>query len=236
MDAAPSATKSFVETLGFFGDVIFNWVPSVVLTVIESVNSPITSTEAETGRTIAEPLAASEFARFLERSATPGAYDAVVSGWHTFTILSFAISLPFIAVTIYCMIRVFLLRRHEARELATYQQPVAAEDMPKTQLRWHRVLEQAGSDNEHAWRLAILEADIMLNDLLDIRGYKGETMADKMKQVNRGDFHTIDAAWEAHRVRNRIAHDGSAHPLNPREVRRVIELYESVFKEFGYIQ
>ena len=113
---------------------------------------------------------------------------------------------------------------------------MAAKDVSKTQLRWAKILEHARSDNEHDWRVAILEADILLNELLDIQGYKGETMADKMKQVDRAHFNTIDLAWEAHKVRNRVAHEGSAHALTSREARRVIGLYTEVLKEFGYVQ
>jgi len=115
------------------------------------------------------------------------------------------------------------------------QQPIVAQDIPKTQLRWSRILEQVRSGNEHNWRLAILEADIMLNELLDVQGYKGETMAEKMKQVDRADFNSIDAAWEAHNLRNRIAHEGETRALSAREVRRVISLYEKIFREFHYI-
>jgi hypothetical protein len=81
-----------------------------------------------------------------------------------------------------------------------------------------------------------LEADIMLNELLDLQAYRGETMADKMKQVERGDWKTIDLAWEAHKMRNAIAHQGSMQRLSEREARRVIGLYEQVFKEFKFVE
>ena len=76
----------------------------------------------------------------------------------------------------------------------------------------------------------------MLNELLDVQGYRGETMADKMKQADRATFRSIDAAWEAHGLRNKVAHQGSALLLNAREARRVIGLYEQVFREFKIIQ
>lgn len=114
--------------------------------------------------------------------------------------------------------------------------PVKKQDVPRTQLRWNRIVEQAYSDDEQKWRLAILEADIMLNELLDLKGYSGDTMADKMKQIDRADFNAIDDAWEAHKVRNAIAHKGSAHQLNDRETRRIIGLYEKVFREFKIIE
>jgi hypothetical protein len=114
--------------------------------------------------------------------------------------------------------------------------PVAAHDVSRIQLRWNGIVEEANSDDERKWRLAILEADIMLNELLDVQGYRGETMADKMKKVDRGSFRSIDAAWEAHRVRNQIAHQGSAHLLSGREARHVIGLYEEVFREFKVVE
>ena len=97
-------------------------------------------------------------------------------------------------------------------------------------------MDQMSTGTPESWRLAILEADIMLNELLDLQAYKGETMADKMKQVDRANFNTIDLAWEAHKVRNRIAHEGAEHEINAREARRVIDLYERVFKEFRIVE
>ena len=79
-------------------------------------------------------------------------------------------------------------------------------------------------------------ADIMLNELLDTLGYRGETMADKMKTVEKGDFKTISMAWEAHLMRNAIAHQGLMKELNEREARRIIGLYEQVFREFRFIE
>ena len=61
-------------------------------------------------------------------------------------------------------------------------------------------------------------------------------MADKMRQVARGDFNTIDVAWEAHRARNAIAHQGIGAPLSSREAGRIISLYEKIFREFNFIE
>ena len=228
--------ESSASALGFLGEVIFKWMPSILTVMFESVQQPTTGVAATMPSPLIRPLSTSDFSRFLENASTFGVYDSLVEGWQTYTIFSPVFSIPFLIVIIYCLVRVFLLRQHEARMLRVAQKPVAAQNVPKTLLRWNRILEQTRSDNEHNWRLAILEADIMLNELLDVRGYKGETMADKMKQVDRADFNSIDAAWEAHKMRNRIVHEGTGHALSSRETRRVIELYEQVFREFGYIE
>lgn len=101
--------------------------------------------------------------------------------------------------------------------------------------RWKRVLEHVASENPSDWRIAIIEADIILDDLLNILKLPGSTMGDKLKAVEPSDFLTLDNAWEAHKARNMIAHQGSDFLLNQREVRRIISLYEAVFKEFKMI-
>ncbi|PIR38842.1 MAG: hypothetical protein COV34_00170 [Candidatus Zambryskibacteria bacterium CG10_big_fil_rev_8_21_14_0_10_42_12] len=101
--------------------------------------------------------------------------------------------------------------------------------------RWQRVMKHAETDNPNDWKVAILEADIMLDELLDRLGYRGDSMGEKMKQIEKSDFITLDKAWEAHKIRNAIAHEGSEFLINKREVLRVIGLYKEVFDEFYYI-
>jgi hypothetical protein len=101
--------------------------------------------------------------------------------------------------------------------------------------KWAKVLEHINSPNESDWKLAILEADIMLNDMLDKIGYQGATMSDKLKSVEPSDFDTLQDAWEAHKIRNAIAHEGSDYVVNKPEAERVIRLFKKVFDEFKYI-
>ena len=75
----------------------------------------------------------------------------------------------------------------------------------------------------------------MLDELLEKSGYVGDSMGDRLKQVDKSDFRSIDQAWEAHKVRNAIAHEGSEYGLTEKEARRIIKIYENIFKEFHYI-
>lgn len=101
--------------------------------------------------------------------------------------------------------------------------------------RWNKVMEHMSSVNENDWRQAIIEADIMLEDLLVRLGYRGEGIGERLRRAEKGDFKTLDLAGEAHGIRNRIAHDGSNYPLNQIEAQRVIALYRQVFEEFYHI-
>ena len=101
--------------------------------------------------------------------------------------------------------------------------------------RWEGVLAKIETENESDWRSAIIEADIMLGELLTKMGYRGQGIGEQLQRAVKGDFKTLDKAWEAHKVRNEIAHQGSASPLTKDETRRVIYLYREVFEEFYYI-
>ena len=102
-------------------------------------------------------------------------------------------------------------------------------------LQWEQILAHCESPNENDWRQAIIEADIMLEGLLKNMDLPGDSIGDKLKAVSRGDFETIDNAWEAHKTRNQIAHEGSAFVLTARTARETISNYEAVFNEFKII-
>ncbi len=112
----------------------------------------------------------------------------------------------------------------------------ALESLSKTEHNrtWAEILDRLDSFNESDWRRAILSADTMLDEMLEKMGYHGETIGERLKTVEESDFLTLDNAWEAHKVRNRIAHEGE-FVLTKREARRVIDLYKEVFEEFHFI-
>ena len=192
-----------------------------------------------------EEIVASSFFEITEQPQwIPRIKEEIQTGWTAETVydlwgILLPVSIFFMllctAGIIYCATRILHIRRAEWASYRKAAHTVSAEDVPRTQLRWNRVLEHAASDDEHKWRLAILEADIMLNELLDLQGFKGETIAEKMKQVSRTQFNSIDDAWEAHKMRNKVAHEGIEYHIDEREKNRVINLYQRVFQEFKFI-
>jgi hypothetical protein len=117
-------------------------------------------------------------------------------------------------------------------EMASPDSKPAEDQMKK---RWEKIVALSESQNSSDWRLGIIEADIILDELLEKLQLPGNTMGEKLKAVEESDFLTIEAAWEAHKARNNIAHQGNDFLLNQRETARIISLYESVFKEFEMI-
>ncbi len=220
--------------VGYVADVMFQYVPAT-LSVITG-NAPELGIPNPVIAPVTTPITTTQLLDFLNATAQPGNMEELYRWWGTLTVLSVLASLFLTAGTIYSIIRILQIRKHEEHRFAAVAHPVTARDTSKAQLRWNRIKAEISSESEQNWRLAILEADIMLNELLDLQAYRGETMADKMKQVERADWKTIDLAWEAHKVRNTIAHQGTMTRLSDREARRVIMLYEQVFKEFKFVE
>jgi hypothetical protein len=131
----------------------------------------------------------------------------------------------------YLWVKIDTIRKNERK----LYYPEVVEESPQGNIKWQRILDLSESQNENDWRLAIIEADILLAELLDKMDLPGDTIGDKLKLIERGDFATLDNAWEAHKSRNAIAHQGSSYLLNQREAKRIITLFQSVFEEFHMI-
>lgn len=102
--------------------------------------------------------------------------------------------------------------------------------------RWEKIIKYVNSESQLEWRSAILDADVILDEMMTKIGYAGDSLGEKLRQVERSDFLTIDSAWEAHKIRNRVAHeDLDSIFLNQRLVKKTISLYQKVFEEFRYI-
>ncbi|HEY4517854.1 MAG TPA: hypothetical protein VJI74_03125, partial [Candidatus Paceibacterota bacterium] len=86
------------------------------------------------------------------------------------------------------------------------------------------------------WKQAIIDADVLLERMIDVMGYRGENLGEKLKAIERSDFKNLDNAWEAHKIRNQVAHEGSNFVLTEREAKRVIDLYRQVFEEFKFLE
>jgi hypothetical protein len=100
--------------------------------------------------------------------------------------------------------------------------------------RWETVTDHLRSANPAEWRLAIIEADSMLDEVLESTGYKGENIGERLKDAE-GAFRSVQSAWNAHKVRNQIAHQGSQFELTHHEALVTIDNYKEVFEELKYL-
>ncbi len=178
---------------------------------------------------------------FTGQHLAPGAsWAGLLSTVQEIAFLGVLACVVFLLVFIYFHIRLEALhraaqqRRHEEEQAIAHAMHSAAAGNPN-RTRWQHNLNLMASPNPNDWRSAIMDADVMLDMVLTDRGYLGADVGEKLQSASRGPFASIDAAWESHRTRNRIAHGGSEALLSDREARTAIDGYRRVFEEFGWI-
>ncbi len=153
--------------------------------------------------------------------------------WLFVTIIGYLLTLLFIGALVYMSTRLYQAAEEDARRYTTVTEAEAHVQVEHS--RWAYIRQLIESTQESDWRNAIIEADIMLDELLTKLGFEGVGVGDKLKTASPAHFHTLDDAWTAHRVRNDIAHQGSTFQLSDQLAYRTIGHYENVFREFNEI-
>lgn len=160
--------------------------------------------------------------------------------------LLFFLGIFFLTIIFYSIIRLFEIRKKEhahlhheieeyAHNKAEYEKRLKEEVGGSKNPRWSKTLNYLFSQHSSDWKLAIIEADAILEDLLEERGFIGENLGDKLKSANQENFPQLTKAWEVHTIRNKIAHEGLAFELSHHEAKRIIALYEEIFHTYGFI-
>lgn len=164
------------------------------------------------------------------------AYEYFLKFWSVYKIFAAVFSLALLYGIVYSVNRIKQIRTEERIKLDELTEKTLLDSQGNpTNERWAQIKRHIDSTNENDWKLAILEADIILGEMLSKIGYSQENIGEKLKAVEKSDFNTIDKAWEAHKFRNSIAHEGSNFTITQREAKKVISLFEDVFKEFEYL-
>lgn len=159
--------------------------------------------------------------------------------WYIIGIFSAVFSIFFIGVIIFSVIRMREIQNHEKEEIV-HEISLAlardAENEHNQNPRWRYVLSLVESHSDSDWRVAIMEADSILDDIMHERGYAGDSLGERLTSARTsGGFMNVENAWEGHSLRNKIAHDGANYPISQLEARRAIRLYETCFEEFGIL-
>lgn len=153
--------------------------------------------------------------------------------WGIFSVLSYTLSGLLILLILGSAFGLLYIRY---RELALYGTVAkSATKSGQHRSRWQLVLDRGMSVSPKDWREGILEADLILGEVLEKFGYQGATTADKLRAVPEGAFVTLPNAWEAHRIKNFVSARSSDYILTQREAFRVLKLYEQVFEEFDFV-
>lgn len=163
-----------------------------------------------------------------------GFFDVLGILWLIFVLLSFSLSIFMLALYGYASTRRWEYYAQADRDLreAERQYDEQFRGLRKND-RLEDVLVHLESPSPNDWKLAIIEADIILDELMKQRGFAGNTLGERLKSISPHQMESLSDAWEAHKVRNRIAHDGADFVLTRRIAEETINRYRRVIGELG---
>lgn len=157
--------------------------------------------------------------------------------WNVYSVIAILFSTLFFVGFVYAKIRYDELCGEESDAIREAEKAWAVRhNIHDTRnVRWDAIQQRVTEFNPESWRIAIIEADIMLDEVLTDAGYVGQSLGEKLRSANKTSFTTLQDAWEAHKVRNEIAHVGSDFVLTQRTAQETLVRFERVFHEFGVI-
>ncbi len=105
---------------------------------------------------------------------------------------------------------------------------MSREDIKK---RWQEIEALLDRDDEMSYKLAILEADKLLDHVLKSMGSGGTNLGERIKLMSY-KYPKLRNVWPAHIMRNKIAHEASYH-IGKGSVRNAISQFKSALRELG---
>ena len=135
-----------------------------------------------------------------------------------------AVFLLFIGITVVGLIVVAIMSRFVRKKIGLDPAYYAKE--------WQKIEKLSGM-GETGWHVAIMHADKLLDQALKTRDFHGETAGERLASATKSHlFRYSDRVWNAHKLRNRLAHETEVR-LNQVQVRRSLNAYKAGLKDAG---
>ena len=146
------------------------------------------------------------------------------------TIVAQSLIVLFIAGIIFTMIK---SRELSNKEYEMYKPiDVSEQEEVRQETQWEIILRHRDSGNPAEWKIAIIEADNLLDEVLQSAGFEGVTLGERLTAGTERNRELFSPLWEVHKLRNTIAHEQGIE-LTQREVQQALRVYETFFRNFG---
>lgn len=176
------------------------------------------------------------FSKIVEFARPIVDFFADPNTWSTIGTISMILSIIFLAIIIFSIVRMVEIQIYDKKEIEHEIHEALLREKERehnANPRWHYIQTLIESPNESDWRVAIMEADSLMEEKLKEKGLSGETVGELLENARGSGYRSIQDAWDAHLIRNQIAHSGSDFPLSQIEGRRVIKMFQNFFEEMG---
>jgi len=98
--------------------------------------------------------------------------------------------------------------------------------------QWDRIKKRTESKSDSDYKLAIIDADDLLAEVLDSRGYDGDNFEDSINKAGKLIAPILDEVMKAHEVRNLIVYNPD-YKLSADQAQKILNTYESAINNIG---
>jgi len=98
------------------------------------------------------------------------------------------------------------------------------------QRRWEKIMARLDSGNASQYKVAVLEADHLADELLSGSGYTGQNMGERLRSIQPGQIESLSDLQAAHATRNRIVNEPD-FSVDHAEALKLLECYRKFFVE-----
>ena len=96
--------------------------------------------------------------------------------------------------------------------------------------QWNRIKARMDTGLERDFKMAIIEADTMLDDTLKRMGFAGVSLGERLEKLTAASLSNIEEVKTAHKTRNSIVHDPD-YKLARDEAKNMVEIYEKALTD-----
>lgn len=154
--------------------------------------------------------------------------------WAVYVVLAYLLSILLMYIYVYASIGIGKISEQEEAIIKSHEAAFAQKkEIQSSSSRIAIMQERVQSENPDDWKLAIIEADIMLDKSLKKLGYAGTSLGERLRGLTTAQLPSLNDAWQAHKVRNFIAHAGDEYILTQREAQETLIRFERVFRDLG---
>ena len=100
--------------------------------------------------------------------------------------------------------------------------------------RWDEIKARLQKGDEPNLKLAVIEADSLLDDILKRMGLPGTNFEERLKQIEIQEVKSVNKIWETHQLRDRIIHTPDFH-VTQEEAEAAVGNIEEALKELEYL-
>ena len=100
---------------------------------------------------------------------------------------------------------------------------------------WGEVERHFFSGSASDLKIAVIKADTLLGEALREGGIHGTDLGERLKSLTAADLPNLDHVWEAHRLRNRIAHEAD-FVLKRDLAERALTVYDDALVHLGFLK